>query len=123
MPSRRQFQRASFDVRLGIDYHLLAAMPLDQKHTMTDLASGDAIDREVTEECGGAKIGKSFADFRRLEALRIFDRSFGHKCSGVRLRRGVVARNLRGVRSYIPNKFAGRRSDFGPQLKLVFPLT
>ena len=60
-------------MRFGVDDDLAPAMPLDNQHAMTELTSGYAIDREVAEKSRGAQIGKSLADFRGLEAVRIFD--------------------------------------------------
>ena len=100
-PSGGKLQRAGFDVRLRIDDHLLSAMPLDQQHAMADLASGYAIDGEVAEKSGGAKIGKGLADFCRIEAVRVFDRGFGQQSRRIRLRRRIVARDIwRIARAY-----------------------
>src|SRR6202030_2357707 len=74
LPSGRELHGSGFNVRLWIDYHLLAAVPLDQQHAMTDLASGHTIDREVAEERAAAEVGKCLANLHRVEALCVFDR-------------------------------------------------
>src|ERR1700722_2604830 len=98
-------------------------MPLNQQHAMADLAAADAIDREVTEESVSAKVGKSLADFRGIEALRDFYRRGGQQSRRKRLRGRIVAYDIRRVRTHAAKKLARRRSQLRPELNLIFPLT
>src|ERR1019366_5273920 len=85
-------ERAGVVVRLRRDNHLVPAVPLHEQHLVTELAAGDAIDREVAEHRGGLQVGECIAEHRVVAAARGSERGGGQETGGVNLRGGLIGR-------------------------------
>src|SRR5258706_10256736 len=104
-----------------MDDHFAAGVPLHEQHRVTELAAGDAIDREITEESRGAKFGKRVANFCGVETARVVDRGDSEQSGGVRLCRWIVG-SVDATGAHPTREVGGRRPKLGMNRGSLFPL-